>query len=162
MPSKYIKKPPRLDKTTLWLSHFLDSSNKNTYLQRSNSAVAAGYKPGHSAYTMGERNYKKYTDHISRWLDEVGLSENALKTKLLNLLDAQETKFFSDKGIVTDQRDVEALSIQQRALDMAFKVKGTYAPEKIDISGLNALLSALPEQVRAEIVRQVTAKKGVK
>ena len=85
---------------------------------------------------MGETNYRKFTKEIATWLDEVGLSENALKTKLLNLLDAKETKFFADKGIVTDQRDVEALGIQQRALDMAFKVKGAYAPEKVEHTGI--------------------------
>jgi len=147
----------KIDKSLTWFQNFLDSSNKLTYLHRTNSALAAGYKAGHSAYTMGERNYKKYTKEIATWLDEVGLSENALKTKLLNLLDAKETKFFADKGVVTDERTVEALSVQQKALDMAFKIKGSYAPEKQEHS-LNDDMASLLETI-AGATRDITVNK---
>lgn len=137
MPRKKPDKPPlKINKSLLWLNHFLDCNNGYTYLNRTQAAMAAGYKAGGSAQMMGEKNYKHFAKEIAIWLDEVGLSENALKTKLLNLLDAKETKFFADKGIVTDQREVEALGIQQRALDMAFKVKGAYAPEKVEHTGI--------------------------
>jgi hypothetical protein len=125
------------NKSLLWLNHFLNSGNSTTFLHRTNAAIAAGYKNLPTSQTAGAQNYKKFVKEINRWLDDMGLSENALKTKLLSLMDAKETKFFADKGIVTDQREVEALGIQQKALDMAFKIKGSYAPERKEFTGAN-------------------------
>jgi hypothetical protein len=126
----------KINKSLLWLSHFLNKDSSKTFMHRTNSALAAGYKAGSSAHAMGNKNNLKYEKEIAKWFDEVGLSEAVLKTKLISLLEAKETKFFADKGIVTDHRDVEALGIQQRALDMAFKIKGSYAPEKVEHSGI--------------------------
>lgn len=133
---KMTKPARKLDKSTIWLSYFLDSSNKATFLQRKSSALAAGYKDGGSASVMGERNYIKFAKEINTWLDEVGLSENALKNKMLELMGATQTQFFASNGIVTDQREVPAIETQRKTLDMALKVKGLYAPEKIEHVGL--------------------------
>ena len=114
-------------------------------MHRTNSAIAAGYKTGKSnnINVVGNQNFIKFTKETNKWLDEFGLSEAALKKKLLQLIDAKETKFFptlSAPDAVTGdftipEREVEALGIQQKALDMAFKVKGLYAPEKVDVTG---------------------------
>lgn len=113
-------------KQVKWLKHFLDVENSDTFLNKRASALAAGYKSG----TAGSANFLYYKDKIDQWLEDVGLSENALKIKLLSMLDAKETKLFAFQGVVIDERDVEAFSIQQKALDMAFKIKGLYAPER--------------------------------
>ena len=55
------------------------------------------------------------------------MSVEDVKRKIIGGLEAKETKFFSDKGKITDQVDVEALGIQQRYADMAAKVKGIYS-----------------------------------
>lgn len=134
MPAK-TKKAKAVNKMDLWLFHFLNESNKTTFLQRTESARAAGYKNDeHNLRVVGYKNYIKLSDKIEVWLDEQGLSENKLKEKLLNLLNAKETRFFQKDGIVTDQREVEALETQRRSLDMAFKIKGAYAPEKHSVS----------------------------
>ena len=127
----------KVNKSLLWLSHFLNSSNSTTFMNRTNSAIAAGYKTGKSncVNVVGNQNFIKFTKEINKWLDEFGLSEAALKAKLLQLVEAKETKFFAHEGKITDQVDVDALGIQRQALDMAIKVRGMYAPEKVDVQG---------------------------
>lgn len=64
---------------------------------------------------------------LERWLDEVGLSDRALKTKLVQLLDAKEKRFFpytkGDEQVITEV-EVEALPIQAKMLELSMKAKG--------------------------------------
>lgn len=64
---------------------------------------------------------------LERWLDEVGLSDVALKTKLVKLLDAKEKRFFpytkGDEQVITEV-EVDALAIQARMLELSMKAKG--------------------------------------
>ena len=53
-----------------------------------------------------------------------GISDEYLSTKNLELLNAKETKFFQEKGIVTDERTVEDNSTQLGALRLAHQLKG--------------------------------------
>lgn len=148
---------PRLSKLNLWFKHFTNESCRDTFLNRKESARHAGYKTNNedSLRQIGCQNFTKLTDQIEKWLDEAGLSENALKIKLLSLMDAKETKFFQKDGEVTDQREVEALETQRRALDMALKIKGAYAPEKHEHSG-NVGLKIDIKQELADRIKNVT------
>ena len=63
----------------------------------------------------------------------MGISKVYLRSKLISLLEARETKFFpheTEEGFKITEREVNALNIQRQSLDMAFKVTGDYAPEK--------------------------------
>ena len=64
---------------------------------------------------------------LERWLDEVGLSDVALKTKLVKLLDAKEKRFFpyikGDEQVITEV-EVDALAIQARMLELSMKARG--------------------------------------
>ena len=155
------QKKTRVSKRDVWFSHFIDSTNKRTFLNRQESARAAWYKTksDHSLRSIGSQNFIKLADKINSWLDDAGLSENALKIKLLRLLEAKETKFFQHEGIVTDQREVEAIETQRRSLDMAFKLKGMYAAEKRELTGkegkpiqVESGLSPLAEKKLMEII----------
>lgn len=128
-----------ISKRIIWLKFFLDQDNKDTFLNGTESARAAGYKAATDSTLagIGSNNFKALKKKIDIWLEEEGLSDTALKMKLLNLLEAKETKFFAHQGCVTDEREVEALEVQRRSLDMAFKIKGSYAPEKREHSGPN-------------------------
>jgi phage terminase small subunit len=143
----------RVSKINAWLRAYLDESCSTTFLNKTESARRAGYKckTEDCLRHLGCRNFIKVSDRINQWFDEAGLSENALKIKLLSLLNAKETKFFSvpikDKnGVVTDifvkEVDVEALETQRRALDMALKVRGMYAAKKYDHTGTILLAPA--------------------
>ena len=57
----------------------------------------------------------------------LGLTRNEFIQKhLARCLEAKETKFFAHEGVVTDQRDVVAWTVQQRAQDMVFQLAGDY------------------------------------
>ena len=127
----------RVSKLNVWLKHYLNESCSTTFLNKTESARRAGYrtKKEDSLKSIGHQNFTKLRDKISKWLDEVALSENALKLKLRQLMSAKETKFFQTDGIVTDEREVEAIETQRKTLDMALKIKGMNAPESHVISG---------------------------
>ncbi len=79
---------------------------------------------------IGSENFTLLNDYIVEWLDETGLSEGALKKRLLEGLDVQETKFFphTTKGgkFKIKAKTVEAISEQRRYLDMAMKARGLF------------------------------------
>lgn len=150
----------RISKLNAWLKAFIDETCPSTFLNKSESARVAGYKTKseESLRQIGCQNFTKLTDKVEKWLDENGLSDNALKLKLLSLMEARETKFFSapvkdEKGEVTDifvkEIEVEAIETQRKTLDMALKVKGMNAPTKHEHTGKDGaplqLISALPE-----------------
>lgn len=101
------------------------------------SAKAANYRCSSEASfaNVGLQNFRKLEVRIREWMDDVGFSDNRLKAKLISLLDAKETKFFQFRGSVTEEREVEALSIQLKALNIAMKAKGMFAPEKKEVAG---------------------------
>lgn len=133
-----------------WLKYYLEEGAE-TYLNATAAAIKAGYKAKstHTFAQLGYRTRKRLEPQISKWLDEHGFSDAKLKAKVLALMEAKETKFFAHEGIVTDQRDVEALGIQVKALDMALNVKGLYAAEKVEHSGTVATVLQLTNEDRA-------------
>lgn len=135
------KKLTDVSKLNAWFKHFINESCRETFLNKVESARRAGYKSKseEGLRHMGCENFAKLSDKLEKWFDEVGLSENALKKKLLSLVEAKETKFFSTPekdengattGIMIVEREVEAIETQRRTLDMAIKVRGMYAAEK--------------------------------
>jgi hypothetical protein len=97
--------------------------------------VTAGYSK-QTALTNSTQilNNPVIKETFNRLLDKAGLTDDYLAAKIKTLADAKETKFFTDKGIVTDQRDVEALGIQTDITKFAAKVKGHVIERSI---GLN-------------------------
>ena len=128
-------------KQDLWIRYYLDSDNALTFMDKVESVFAAGYDYERDdagirrARIVGCKLFKKFIPEIEKWLDEEGLSEARLKAKLSELLEARETKFFAHQGVVVDTRDVVDHGVQLKALDMAFKVKGSYAPQKVAVDG---------------------------
>ena len=122
-------------------------------MNRTASAKAANYKcsTNESFRAVGYENFTKLHSKIEEWLEEVGLSDNQLKTKILSLLEAKETRFFQKDGLVTETRTVEALEVQRKTLDMALKMKGMYAPEKREHTGKGGkpiqyqIITSIPE-----------------
>ena len=83
---------------------------------------------------------KQLGGRLREVMDRLELTDmHSIQKHLVPKLDARETKFFpwrktTKRGTrqVIDVREVEALSTQIRALDMAFKLRGDYAPKEID------------------------------
>ena len=94
---------PRVSKLNVWLKCFLDESCLDTFLNKTESARKARYKTTNydSLRQIGCQNFTKLNVKITKWLDENGLSDNALKLKLLSLMEAHESKFVKIKGAVS-------------------------------------------------------------
>ncbi len=124
-----------------WFKYFIDESSPITFLNRTESAIKAKCNCNtYNAYKSVCCFYlKKMKKKIDKWLDENGLSDTALKLKLLSLLNAKEKRFLSaphtDKNgkfdIFVKEVESDALDVQRKTLEMALKVKGLYAPLEI-------------------------------
>ena len=98
---------PRLSKLNLWFKHFTDEGNPDTFMNRTGSAKAAGYKAKteESFRSIGYENFTKLDSKIGTWMDEVGMSDAAMDKKHMELGKAKETKIFKVKGYV-DSKDL--------------------------------------------------------
>jgi hypothetical protein len=93
------------------------------------AAIAAGYSPNNarqSAHQALEGIRAKMADVMDRH----GLTDDVLIDKYLRpLLRAKHTKFFAHEGIVKSSRQTTDNRTRVESLDMAFKLKGSYAPK---------------------------------
>ena len=87
-----------------WFRHYINHENPATYTNAKESARAAGYKTSNedSLRNIGYQNFTKLSDRIKQWMEDVGLSENVLKVKMISLLDAKETKLQTVKGVLDE------------------------------------------------------------
>jgi hypothetical protein len=98
----------------------------------SKSHVEAAKKAGDPAKNAAQSAYqalRQMRGRVPDLMDELGISERELIDKhLRRQLNAKKTIFAQKDGEFTDQRNVEALEIQSKALDMAFLLHGSHAP----------------------------------
>jgi hypothetical protein len=98
-------------------------SNGQTQKQ---AALNAGYSPK-NARQSGYQAIKFIRLRAPEAMDQAGLTVPVLIDKYLRpQLKAKETKYFSERGIVTDRRDLPDNGARNAALDMAFKLQGAY------------------------------------
>ena len=71
-------------------------------------------------------------DPMKKALKDKDITCDRLAGLLDKELKAEETKFFADKGMVTDQRDVIAWGVRQKARQDAHKLRGDYPTEKVE------------------------------
>ena len=118
-----------------WFKHFIDEGNRATYMNRSGSARAAGYKAttDESFRAIGYQNFTKLHERVSVWMEETGMSDNSLHQKFLQLKNAKETKFLKVKGYI-DPKDLppgitaiatSGLVIQKEGEDDSFSAGDT-------------------------------------
>jgi hypothetical protein len=109
-------------KLQMWLAAFLDESNPKTFLNKKESARAAGYVVAreNTLAVQGWKNFHRMGSEINKWLDEMGLSDVVLKAKLLQLLNARETKFVNITG-----------TIKTETLDPSCRVVAEASQEKL-------------------------------
>jgi phage terminase small subunit len=104
-------------------------------LNLTQAAIKAGYSENNAAM-LGNRALKRIQKKMPQILDRNGLTDNSLVKKYLKpALEASETKFFQKDGVVTETRDVISWDPRLRALDMTFKLKGSYAPTNVEHTG---------------------------
>lgn len=98
------KKKNKSHKQALWLSLYLDRDNVKTFLNATESAKQAQYKAkSDGAFrVIGHENLTKLNDDVARWMEEEGLADPRLKGKMVELLDAKETRIINVKGKIIE------------------------------------------------------------
>jgi hypothetical protein len=125
-------------KEKAWLSFFLDVSNPETYLRGAECVRRAGYKCNtpRSVASKASLIKRKCMPSIDKWMDENGMSEAQLKIKLMQGLDAFETKFFAYQGEVVTKEEVIPWGVRHDFLKLAMTAKGMLT-NKHELTGKN-------------------------
>jgi hypothetical protein len=127
-------------------------------LPKSNSVAEAGAKAGYAYRQDAHKALKSISERAPEVLERLGLSIEYVADKCLRpLLQANETKFFANHGIVLEEREVAALDIRLRAIDLYSKLKGAYTPQKVQVSGdLNLELTHATDQELDEAIANLS------
>lgn len=139
------ERPQKLTlKQKAWLSAYLECFNA------SEAARRAGYrcKDDQSFGAVGHENFKKLEPLILEWINKQGFSEAQLKAKIMAGFDAMETRTATHEGMITDEKDYIAWEVRRRYLDMACKIMGLYAPDKLNVDhsgGITVVGTGYPE-----------------
>lgn len=134
--------------------------------------VARGVAQGMTLQRAGEvAGYPQKSASQSAWeamqtikrkapevFDEVGLTLKSLAEDVHRLRRAKEKKFASFMGSFTDEREVDALDIQAKAVDMALRVHGAYkegqnAGNQVRSEAIAVCLVVTDERRAAELAR---------
>jgi hypothetical protein len=103
------------------------------------AALSAGYQAKH-AKQAGFQAFQGVKRKMPQMLEDKGLTDGSIIDKyLLPALEAMETEFAKFEGRITDQKDVVSWGPRLQALDMLFKLKGSYAPKEITGEGGNPI-----------------------
>jgi len=151
--------PKMTDKMRAWLAFYIDRTNPLTFFNKTQSALAAGYKSKrrNSLEVVGSQNYRKLKPLIDQWMDTEGFTEERVKAKFLTLIDAKEVKFFQKDGIVTDRREVDAIEVQRRTAVEMGKVLGMYKKDnEQQQAGMQSLSDTLRERLQARKQQELT------
>ena len=123
-------KTPKGEKLTIKQKKLVEA------LPVTNSIAEAGAVAGYSDRTAASRALKGISERAPEVLDRAGLGiEHVVNKCLRPLLEARETKFFANAGIVLDTREVEALDIRIRAIEVWARLMGAYTAQKVQLSG---------------------------
>ena len=100
------------------------------------SIAEAGTVAGYSDRTAASRALKSISERAPEVLERLGLTiEHVVDKCLRPLLEAKETKFFASNGIVLDTKEVAALDIRIRAIEVWARLMGAYTAQKVQLSG---------------------------
>jgi hypothetical protein len=105
-------------------------------LPTSGSVAEAGEKAGYAYRQDAHRALKTIAERTPEVLERLGLTIEYVADKCLRpLLAAEETKFFSSDGLVMTERQVAALDVRLRAIEVWAKLAGAYTAQKVQLSG---------------------------
>jgi len=127
-------------------------------LPTSDSVAEAGEKAGYYDRKTAHRALKSVSERAPEVLERLGLTIEHVADKCLRpLLEARETKFFANAGIVLDTREVEALDIRIRAIEVWARLMGAYASQKVQLSGdLSLDLNHVSDDDLDRLISQLT------
>jgi len=104
----------------LWLSKYLDESDPSTFFRPEAAVRAAGYDLEDICeyFEISDKLLKVFSEDIDRFLASC-FEPAYLKRRLIELMSATETKFFSAGGEVTAERTVPDYTVRLNAVKTA-------------------------------------------
>jgi hypothetical protein len=124
-------------------------------LPTSSSVAEAGEKAGYAYRQDSHRALKTIAERTPEVLEQLGLTIEYVADKCLRpLLEARETKFFASNGVVMETREVDALDVRLRAIEVWAKLAGA-STQKVEVGGRiehGIDLSGVPEAILHRIV----------
>lgn len=112
------------------------------------AARESGYADNGYVGQLGSQALEGIREKMPKILDRHGLTDDSLIERYLKpALEAQEIEFAKFEGRITDSRDVVAWSPRLTALDMAFNLRGSYAPKEASKT------SIVGDGIRVEILQ---------
>ncbi len=105
--------------------------NSSTFQNATQSAVQAGYSPD-SAASIGSQLLKngQIQRSVTAALERKGIGDDFLADGLIDGMRAEETRYFSDKGIVTDERQVKDYHARAKFQDMTHRLRGDFPKDE--------------------------------
>jgi terminase small subunit-like protein len=151
--SKHEKMVPRTKQLTPRQGLFAANLLQGTTITE--AARRAGYSEKNLAQS-GHQVLQAIRLKMPELMDDIGLTERALIEKhLVPLLSATTTKYFQHHGRVNQKRQVADNDARLRALDVALRLRGSYAPKGSEAAegvGVKVLVLDIPRPERSALL----------
>ena len=133
-------------------------------LPSSDSVAEAGEKAGYHNRQSAHRALGTIREKMPDVLERHGLTPDYAADKCRHLMEAKETKFFANAGIVMETREVDANEIQLRALDAWAKMFGAYEKDnkiELDVRYHGFNLEGIPDEALFGILDLVKERSAI-
>ena len=133
-------------------------------LPTSASVSEAGRKAGYYDAPTAHRALESIGEKMVEVLERHGLTADFAAKKCLSLMNAKEKKFATFMGSFTDEREVDDLDVQLRALELWAKLYGVNKqhdePTGHQSPGITIRLELSSSDEQAQVAAIVTARRG--
>ncbi len=114
------------------------------------AAIETGLSPKSAASQASKMLHEPQAQRaFAMIMAEKGLTDEFLAEKVRSLMDARTAQFFQKDGIITDQREVEALETQRKTAELVAKLKG-HLKEQAQVDVRVGLMALVVQAVREE------------
>ena len=128
------KKPPELPRQRYWtgkkerfVREFSDPQSPG-FNNASQASILAGYSRSHGDALLAQPQVK---NGVIAAMERLGIDDKFLAEGLKEGLRAEDTRFFSDKGIVTDERRTPDHHARAKFQDMTYRLRGDYPKDEV-------------------------------
>jgi hypothetical protein len=113
------------------------------------SSKIAGLNECYACYILKQPKIK---EAFTECLERAGLTDQAIADKILALINAKKTMFFSHQGKVVDRREVEALDIQADITKFVTKIKGHVIDRsQVETPGIEEILRQIADKRQQQL-----------
>ncbi len=110
-----------------FIKAYTDANRPETFGNAARSAQSVGYSPTTGESLLRDEQVKS---GLLAELERIGVNDNFAAQNVKDGMQAEETRFFSDKGKVTDERQVPDWHARAKFQDMYHKLKGDFPKDE--------------------------------